>query len=324
MSHPTPKKCYITELSPVYNPRLQHGGWVYEVEAKNKCKQTVSLSDDYQEWSKESFFSDNKHILAGAIINCHPLLQKPDKSPVTITEEFFIELISNINYPKSVNDKLDNLLQFLVRQQKHDGQTILYPQGTNSEKIWCFGNYFKNEQELKFYLRTLAGKGFLVVKPNPDSEVFNSINLTHEGLNYYSHIDEENSEAKNCFIAMSFEDSNEIRNIREAIRNAITETGFNPIFIDEQHIESDKTINDAIIAELKRAKFCIADFTNQKHGVYFESGFALGQGKPVIYCCKKNDFCNSHFDLKHFAHILYSTTNELQKALINKINGWIK
>ena len=120
---------------------------------------------------------------------------------------------------------------------------------------------------------------------------------------------------------MSF--SKEMSDVRQEIKNALEATGYYPIIIDEQHIESDQTINDAIIAGLKSSKFCIADFTEHKNGVYFESGFALGQGKKVIYTCRQDEFQNIHFDINHFAHIIYENPSNLKEMLINKINAWI-
>ena len=96
------------------------------------------------------------------------------------------------------------------------------------------------------------------------------------------------------------------------------------IIIDEVHQDSDQTINDAIIAEIKRSKFIVADFTNQNRGVYFEAGYAIGRGLRVIYCCNEDDFENSHFDTKAFAHLLYNSTDDLQLKLKNKIDAWIE
>ena len=76
------------------------------------------------------------------------------------------------------------------------------------------------------------------------------------------------------------------------------ETGFEPILIDERNIDSDRTINDEIIANLKKCKFCIADFSYHSNGVYFESGFALGQNKKVIYTCLDREFEKAHFDIR--------------------------
>jgi nucleoside 2-deoxyribosyltransferase len=111
--------------------------------------------------------------------------------------------------------------------------------------------------------------------------------------------------------------------IREAIKQACKETGFNPILVDEIDPGMTNTINDAIVANLKKCKFCIADFTEQKDGVYFESGFALGQGKRVIYTCKEDWFNKSHFDINHFPHIIYPNVAELKRQLVDRINAWI-
>lgn len=121
---------------------------------------------------------------------------------------------------------------------------------------------------------------------------------------------------------MSF--GNDMKETRNAIKKACLKTGFTPILVDEVHYDSDTTINDAIIANLRKSRFCIADFTEQKDGVYFESGFALGEGKQVIYACQKEWFNKSHFDTNHFPHIVYETPEELTDALVNKIEAWIR
>ena len=120
---------------------------------------------------------------------------------------------------------------------------------------------------------------------------------------------------------MSFDPST--KEAREAIRKALKETGYEAVIIDEQIIDSERTINDEIIASLKKCKFCIADFSLHSKGVYFESGFALGQGKKVIYTCNKTEFENAHFDIRPLQHIIYETTDQLTKDLINKIEAFI-
>jgi nucleoside 2-deoxyribosyltransferase len=74
---------------------------------------------------------------------------------------------------------------------------------------------------------------------------------------------------------------------------------------------------------LKKSKFVIADFTQQRQGVYFEAGFALGQGKQVIYLCSEADFEHCHFDTNHYPHIKYKDHNDLKIQLIKRIEAWI-
>ena len=120
---------------------------------------------------------------------------------------------------------------------------------------------------------------------------------------------------------MWFDDSQTDK--RNAIKQALTECGYKPLIIDEIHVESDLTINDAIIRQIRSSKFLVADFTGQRHRVYFKSGFAFGMGKQVIYMCEKEDFDNSHFDTNHYSHIVYEDLHQLKTMLEDKIQAWI-
>jgi hypothetical protein len=112
----------------------------------------------------------------------------------------------------------------------------------------------------------------------------------------------------------------------EGIRRA----GFTPLRIDKK--EHNNKIDDEIIAEIKRSKFIVADFTcgrvrgadDQEHwlqrgGVYFETGFAYGLGIPVIWTCRQGDENGMHFDTRQFAHLLWDTPSDLAEALCNRI-----
>mgnify|MGYP000981610290 CR=1 FL=1 len=194
--------------------------------------------------------------------------------------------------------------------------------------------FFNNIEELKINLEYLVESNYIIksdtsrlVKLSDRQSImvnFCFFKFKFQGIQLLTSLEENGINSKNCFIAMSFSEKSEIVAIKEAIKSAVNETKYNPIIVNEKHIESDRTINDAIIAEIKRSKFVIADFTEQKSGVYFEAGFALGLGIPVIYCCEEEDFKkNSHFDVNHYPHILYKTPEQLRKGLIDKIRAWI-
>ena len=82
-------------------------------------------------------------------------------------------------------------------------------------------------------------------------------------------------------------------------------------------------IDDEIIAEIRRSRFLVADFTHgdkgARGGVYYEAGFAYGLGKPVIYTCRADMVDYLHFDTRQYAHILWETPEELREGLKNKI-----
>jgi hypothetical protein len=119
-----------------------------------------------------------------------------------------------------------------------------------------------------------------------------------------------------CFVAMSFNPAlSDIWTV--GIEPAVREAGYHPIRIDkEQH---NRDINDAILAEVRKAQFIVADFTEHKGGVYFEAGFARGMGKEVIWCCRGDEFPKSHFDTNHYSHIIWMDYADLRRQLVARI-----
>lgn len=103
----------------------------------------------------------------------------------------------------------------------------------------------------------------------------------------------------------------------QGIKPALEELGFNPVRIDQTHGE-DK-IDDRIIAEIRKSGLMVADFTGHRGGVYFEAGFAVGLGIPVVWTCKQDDIEQAHFDTRQQQHILWETPEELKEKLMNHI-----
>jgi hypothetical protein len=248
----------------------------------------------------------------------------------------FATFLEEAAYPKTHKEKLNNLFLELFTAKEYDGEAVEMGIGTFN-LLWC-KYFFKNREEFWFYYEVLLKENYIqqidkldyIDHTNPNNKevdyktIFKS-KVTFDGLSYAIKIQDEGQHSKNCFIAMSFANTTEAKETRKAIKSAIIVTGFTPVIVDEENIDSDQTINDKIIASLKKCKFCIADFTNQSRGVYFEGGFALGQGKKVIYTCEEEDFKkNAHFDIKPLQHIIYKTPQELQQKLIDKIEAWIK
>lgn len=67
----------------------------------------------------------------------------------------------------------------------------------------------------------------------------------------------------------------------------------------------------------------IADFTGNRNGVYFEAGFAMGLGIPVIWTCRKDHIDNVHFDTRQYNHIVWETPEELREKLTYRIEATI-
>lgn len=122
--------------------------------------------------------------------------------------------------------------------------------------------------------------------------------------------------SRSCFIAMSFGLPNRAE-VQSAVVAACEENGWEAKTVDEQEFQG--SIADRIIANIKRARFVVADFTEHRHGVYFEAGFAEGRGIPVVYTVHQDDVGRLHFDTRHLNHIVWKTSAELRDRLSARI-----
>ena len=117
----------------------------------------------------------------------------------------------------------------------------------------------------------------------------------------------------------------------QAIEPAIREAGYEPRII--RKVEHNNKIDDEIIAEIRRSKFVIADFTCgfskdgseavARGGVYYEAGFAQGLGLPIIWTCREDIISHVHFDTRQYNHIVWKDTADLKEKLLNRIRATI-
>ncbi|MDE2935630.1 MAG: hypothetical protein OXP37_02175 [Chloroflexota bacterium] len=132
--------------------------------------------------------------------------------------------------------------------------------------------------------------------------------------------DESAATTNQAFVAMWFDHSTD-RAYSEGIETAVRDCGYTPLRIDrKEHINK---IEDEIIAEIRRSRFVVADFTQggegARGGVYYEAGFAHGLGIPVILSCQRDCFKHLHFDTNHYNHIDWIEPEDLRLKLKNRI-----
>jgi len=123
-----------------------------------------------------------------------------------------------------------------------------------------------------------------------------------------------------CFVAMCFHKSLSDA-YHQGIYLALKDSGMEPMRIDL--VPHNDNIVDKIISEIRSCQFMVADFTEQRGGVYFEAGFAKGLGRPVIWTCREDDFKNIHFDIAQFSHIIWKDPADLRMRLADRIRATI-
>ncbi len=243
---------------------------------------------------------------------------------VIYDKEKLLELIDSSYIRLTPDLKLSNVLEYLSRHSVYDGQIVDVPV---PKLIQAVQLYYTNVREWKFYLDSAVLQGYVqkvkqpIDEARPYAPLKYSYNLTVDGLARLIKANEGKS-SNNCFVAMAF--VNDMFTIFDSsIQPALIKCGFKAYMVSKVHVDSDKTINDAILSGIKKSKFTIADFTYHRAGVYFEAGYALGRGQKVIYTCKDDHMANAHFDLRNNQHIVWTDAEDFRLKLIDKIEAFI-
>jgi hypothetical protein len=127
--------------------------------------------------------------------------------------------------------------------------------------------------------------------------------------------------SRQAFVAMWY-DNQVVSAYRYGIEPAVRAAGHKPLLIkDKEHANK---IDAEIITEIDHSVFLIADFTGHRGGVYFEAGYAIGRGLPVIFTCRKDQMKKLHFDVRQYNCIDWKTPSELERRLRKRINAVLK
>jgi hypothetical protein len=184
----------------------------------------------------------------------------------------------------------------------------------------CISNH-----EMYSMLKVLAEQTYIDIKYLPER-----IHFTAKGYERLDKIRAHGAANNRVFVAMWYDPS--LSDAYEfGIQEAVKDAGYDPVHLNfENYLNS---INDKIIAEIRRSHFIVADFTCRlletqqgetaaaRGNVYFEAGFALGLGVPVIWCCRSDCINHLHFDTMQFSHIKWKTPQDLRTTLRNRIVG---
>ncbi len=230
-----------------------------------------------------------------------------------------IESLRSIIAP-SVAERAMKILIHLNRQIDLSSQFSLT---TNDASEWLGVSYSTNADELYYLFKTFL---FDAVEYISFSEAmggnFINIQITPRGYEFLESLKHNHTDSQIGFCAMWF-DTGVLPVWTKAIEPAIKNAGYDPKRIDNH--QHNNRIDDEIIAMLRRSKFVVADFTGQRGGVYFESGFALGLGLQVIWTCKKSELKDVHFDNRQYNFVVWEEDklDDFKVALQNRIEATI-
>lgn len=143
----------------------------------------------------------------------------------------------------------------------------------------------------------LRGEGFLSKGVSDGSVV-----ISPSGWNEINRLQEINVASGTGFVAMSFLPEFDLL-YSEGIEFGVNAAGYNAMRVDRT--EHNNRIDDEIVANIKQSRFLVADFTLNRGGIYFEAGFAMGLGLPVIWLAREDQLGDVHFDNRQYNFITW-------------------
>ena len=219
-----------------------------------------------------------------------------------------------------VYERADRFLRYLSRIEPFVGcrfvmqeSELLHAQAWSESRMTVTAMP-ESTDKIQFFIDYLAAKGWINVHKNA------GYNLTVEGYAHLEELERGATDSSQAFVAIWFHDSMTDA-WEKGIKPAIKAAGYEALRIDQK--EHDNRIDDEMIAEIRRSRFIVADFTHgedgARGGVYYEAGFAHGLGIQVIFTCRKDVFEKVHFDTRQYNHIVWETTEELRSRLVDRI-----
>ena len=224
--------------------------------------------------------------------------------------------------PLAVHERANRLLRFIAEQTITIGTA--YKPGKENLAGYAWSESI-NGNEIEYLINYLLKAKLLETPIGAFGPPVDSLGVPYEvtvSVEGHNQIEQQgtNTDSSQAFVAMWFHDNTSVA-YEHGIKPGIELAGYRPLRIDQK--PDLNKIDDEIIAEIRRSRFLVADFTHgpdgARGGVYFEAGFAHGLGIPVIYTCRKDMVDKLHFDTRQYAHIVWATPEDLCNELKNRI-----
>jgi hypothetical protein len=117
--------------------------------------------------------------------------------------------------------------------------------------------------------------------------------------------------SKHVFVIMSFSRDEKLEDAFDTFKGVCEEFGYECVRVDEKNTTG--RIIPEIFLNIKKSAFCITDLTEEKPNVYYELGYAQGQGKHVIVTAYENS--ELPFDVKDIPVIFWKGQKQLRENL---------
>lgn len=303
----------------------------------------IVTDGEFDGWTVHSSYSGGSYKIARSVIETVRSLnvnkrakiitwlvdQRRFGDPLPMLTSYTVDA-AIVRHALTYDQRVQRFFQMLKSEGFVLGQSLRYSGAMDSEFDRRVGNTsawleITDYSELAQILKAMADEGLF-------REQGERYYLTANGIRKLDATAQSGAESNQAFVAMWFSSA-----MDEAYKNGfepgISSNGYQALRIDQK--EHSNKIDDEIIAEIRRSRFIVADFTCDivksgnrsfavpRGGVYYEAGFAQGLGVPVIWTVRSDCIEHVHFDTRQYAHIVWNDAADLSVKLKNRIGAVI-
>lgn len=254
----------------------------------------------------ETTAKNRRHFLAGVV------RRRTDagQNPVSITSETLEELLAEAPIGRTLPEYVDELLLYLAGRLDRPWNPVTHDKNKDYVRL-----FMKNAEDMNAFIVAAGDMGYL------ETRKAGELRFTLKGWDRIEQLRRARSDSRQAFVAMWFDPS----------MDEAWEKGFVPAIAETRYfvpmrmksLEHNDRIDDRIMAEIRRSGLLVADLTGNRGGVYFEAGFALGLGIPVIWTCRKDHLADVHFDTNHYNYVVWESADELKRRLAARIRNTV-
>lgn len=267
------------------------------------CRTCGSYDADADAWTAFEDMSRepaDRHLLS-AMTRTAPIR---GIGPVLIDETSFTDLREGRLPEKTFAEMRDALLDWIAVESEKDprsryGAVVKIDSTFDYPVAYCHTVQHVASAEWDFIFKPLMDKGLVAVISNIDG----LFRLTDDG---WERVEKKRTKTKGAqaFIAMAFRGMD---HVHRAIADGIARAGYQSLRMDGDEYVGG--VMDRVIGRIRESRFVVADFTHNRGGVYYEAGFAVGLGVPLISLCRNDHLqgdARIHFDVQHLNHLAWS------------------
>lgn len=297
------------------------------------CRRCGRYTATRQLWAQIDDFSEEDRLAVSALVREHA--DRGEPFPQVLATATLESIAHAATSPRSVGDRISHFLAHVAERERFFGKRTK----PESPVVWAARAYLLDDQSLKRLSSALQTAGLIEADYSTQSGAVN-FSLTIAGWEYLER-HKKGLRSTQVFAAM-WNDAvlNPLFDL--GILPACEDAGLKAVRVNNPPITGK--IDDHIVAEIRRSRLLVVDVTGERPNAYFEAGFAMGLGIPVIWTCNESwttrlpKFVEAqgtqdptivdakwpdrmHFDTRQYPHILWKDPQELRKALYDRISA---